>query len=51
MDSDPGSTTLDYHLWCRTVFGSLTTSLEGLGYDNLLAARKWAAFEAGARSA
>ena len=47
MDSDPGSTAVDYHLCGRDSFGATTPSLEGLGHDNLLAARKRSPAEAG----
>lgn len=47
MDSDPGSNTMDYHSCCWSVTSSPTPSLEGLKYDNLLAARKWSAPQKG----
>lgn len=45
MDSDPGSTTMNYHHLCWIKCSTLNVILEGLGHDYLLAARKRPSFK------
>lgn len=45
MDSDPSSTRLRYQQYRWTEHSILNRILEGLGYDYLLATRKWPSFK------